>query len=41
MRLRRRADDSGADSTPIRWRTEVTALVKAASAASRKATVLL
>ena len=41
IRLGRRVDDSGADSTPMRWSTEVMALVKAASAARRKATALL
>ncbi len=35
IRLRRNVLDSGADSTPMRWRTEVRALTKAAIAARR------
>ncbi len=35
IRLRRIVVDSGASSTPMRWRTEVRALTKAASAARR------
>ena len=35
IRLQAQVVDSGADSTPMRWRTEVSALTKAASAARR------
>ena len=35
IRLHRKVVDSGADSTPIRCRTEVSALTKAESAARR------